>query len=68
MGARMKPENTFLQNYWYALLSLSKGLLRGENLVCGYVRVYPVAERHRIVWVWIGDPALADDTKIPDLE
>jgi vanillate O-demethylase monooxygenase subunit len=77
----------------HRLLPLSKGFLRGENLVCGYhglefngegrcvhmpsqqgvkqslaVRAYPVAERHRIVWVWIGDPALADDAKIPDLE
>jgi vanillate O-demethylase monooxygenase subunit len=31
------------------------------------VRIYPVAERHRFIWVWIGDPALADENKIPDL-
>lgn len=31
------------------------------------VRAYPVAERHRFVWVWPGDPALADPAKIPDL-
>ena len=24
------------------------------------VRAYPVVERHRLVWVWPGDPALAD--------
>jgi vanillate O-demethylase monooxygenase subunit len=30
-------------------------------------RAYPVAERHRFVWVWIGDPALADPARIPDL-
>jgi phenylpropionate dioxygenase-like ring-hydroxylating dioxygenase large terminal subunit len=30
------------------------------------VRAYPVAERHRLVWVWPGDPALADPAKIPD--
>ncbi len=30
------------------------------------VRAYPVAERHRLVWVWPGDPALADPEKIPD--
>ena len=29
--------------------------------------VYPVAERHRMVWVWIGDPRLASLDKIPDL-
>jgi len=31
------------------------------------VTAYPVAERHRFVWVWIGDAALADEAKIPDL-
>jgi phenylpropionate dioxygenase-like ring-hydroxylating dioxygenase large terminal subunit len=30
------------------------------------VRAYPVAERHRLVWIWPGDPALADPGKIPD--
>ena len=30
------------------------------------VRSYPVAERHRLVWIWPGDPALADPAKIPD--
>ena len=31
------------------------------------VRAYPVAERHRFVWVWPGDPAHADPALIPDL-
>lgn len=31
------------------------------------VRSYPVVERHRFVWLWIGDPALADAARIPDL-
>jgi vanillate O-demethylase monooxygenase subunit len=31
------------------------------------MRIYPVAERHRFIWAWIGDPALADEKKIPDL-
>lgn len=31
------------------------------------VRSYPVAERHRFVWVWTGDPALADPELIPDM-
>lgn len=30
------------------------------------VRAFPVVERHRLVWVWPGDPALADPAKIPD--
>ncbi|MDM0012080.1 aromatic ring-hydroxylating dioxygenase subunit alpha [Variovorax sp. J22P168] len=29
-------------------------------------RVYPTAQRKRWVWIWMGDPALADDTLIPD--
>ena len=31
------------------------------------VRAFPVVERHRLVWVWPGDPALADPAKLPDL-
>ena len=31
------------------------------------VRSYPVAERHRFVWIWPGDPALADPDLVPDL-
>ena len=30
------------------------------------VRSYPVAERYHWIWVWMGDPALADPAKIPD--
>jgi vanillate O-demethylase monooxygenase subunit len=32
-----------------------------------HVRAYPVEERHGVVWVWMGDPALADPEKIFDL-
>jgi phenylpropionate dioxygenase-like ring-hydroxylating dioxygenase large terminal subunit len=31
------------------------------------VQIYPVVERYRFVWVWIGDPALADPALLPDL-
>jgi vanillate O-demethylase monooxygenase subunit len=31
------------------------------------VRSFPVVERHRFVWVWPGDAALADPALIPDL-
>ncbi len=27
------------------------------------VRAYPVAERYNVVWIWMGDPARADDCK-----
>lgn len=30
------------------------------------VRTYPVIERHRLVWIWPGDPALADPAAMPD--
>lgn len=30
------------------------------------VRTFPIVERHRWVWIWMGDPALADPEKIPD--
>lgn len=31
------------------------------------IGVYPVVEKHRFVWVWIGAPELADESKIPDM-
>lgn len=31
------------------------------------VRSFPVAEKHRYIWIWPGDPALADPAKVPDL-
>jgi vanillate O-demethylase monooxygenase subunit len=31
------------------------------------VRSYPVVERHRFVWLWMGDPALADPALVPDM-
>lgn len=31
------------------------------------VRSYPVVERHRYIWLWMGDPALADPALVPDL-
>jgi len=31
------------------------------------VRSFPVVERHRFAWVWMGDPALADPARVPDL-
>jgi phenylpropionate dioxygenase-like ring-hydroxylating dioxygenase large terminal subunit len=31
------------------------------------VRAYPVIERYNVVWIWMGDPARADDSKIVEL-
>lgn len=30
------------------------------------VPVYPLVERHALLWIWMGDPALADPSAIPD--
>ncbi len=39
----------------------------GQDLIPAQakVRAYPVVERHDWVWVWMGDPALADEALIP---
>ena len=31
------------------------------------VRAYPVVERYRLVWVWMGDPERADPALVPDV-
>jgi vanillate O-demethylase monooxygenase subunit len=31
------------------------------------VRSYPVVERHRFVWIWLGDPTRADLALVPDM-
>ena len=31
------------------------------------VRSYPIVERHALVWIWMGDPAQADPSGVPDL-
>jgi phenylpropionate dioxygenase-like ring-hydroxylating dioxygenase large terminal subunit len=30
------------------------------------VRSYPVVEKYSMIWIWMGDPALADEAKLPD--
>ncbi len=31
------------------------------------VRSYPVCEKHKWIWIWTGNPALADESLVPDL-
>jgi len=31
------------------------------------VRSFPIVEKYAMLWIWMGDPALADETLIPDL-
>ncbi len=40
----------------------------GQDLIpqSARVRTYPVVERYHWVWIWMGDPALADPAKITD--
>lgn len=30
------------------------------------VRAFPAVEKHRLIWLWMGNPALADPEEIPD--
>ncbi len=30
------------------------------------VKSYPAVERHTFIWIWMGDPALADESQIPN--
>ncbi len=41
----------------------------GQNEVPGSINVrrFPVHEKHDIIWVWMGDPARADTSKVFDL-
>lgn len=31
------------------------------------VRSYPIVEKHRLIWLWLGDPRLADPALVPDM-
>jgi phenylpropionate dioxygenase-like ring-hydroxylating dioxygenase large terminal subunit len=41
----------------------------GQTAIPSSVRVktYPVVERKRWIWIWLGDPARADESTIPDM-
>jgi len=40
----------------------------GQDLIPATARIkaYPVVERYNWLWIWMGDPALADPATIPD--
>lgn len=40
----------------------------GQTLVPPEARIksYPVIERHKMIWIWMGEPARADAAEIPD--
>src|ERR1700730_4439062 len=31
-----------------------------------HVKTYPLVECHNQIWIWMGDPSLADESRIPD--
>lgn len=40
--------------------------LGGEAPPRATLKTYPIVERHSLLWIWMGDPALADPLAIPD--
>lgn len=42
----------------------------GQSLIPAkaHIRSYPVVERYDLIWIWMGDPALADPDKILKIE
>src|SRR6187401_3606755 len=40
----------------------------GQDMIPATARIktYPVVDRYKWLWIWMGDPALADPAKIPD--
>ena len=66
-----KLVNDCIQCHYHGFTYDSLGMcvrIPGQSHVPDSVRVrsYPAVERHRFVWVWMGDPALADESKIVD--
>lgn len=66
---RCEGEN--LRCMYHGLLFASDGrcveLPSHDRVPAGYsVRSYAVEERHRLVWIWGGEPARADPAQIPD--
>src|SRR3989442_505620 len=51
----------FPLNAWYA----AAWVVDLKQSAC--VPAYPVVERHRFIWLWMGDPALADPALVPDM-
>jgi phenylpropionate dioxygenase-like ring-hydroxylating dioxygenase large terminal subunit len=39
----------------------------GRIPVTARVRAYPIAQKYQRVWIWMGDPARANEAKLPDL-
>ena len=65
-----RVEGDAVRCWYHGLLFNSDGKcveMPGQDLAPGFdVHAYPVVERHGCVWVWTGDPGLADPALIPN--
>ena len=65
-----RVEGDALRCWYHGLLFSSEGKcleMPGQDQAPGFdVRSYPVIERHECIWVWTGDPALADPALVPN--
>ncbi len=65
-----RVEGDALRCWYHGLLFSSEGKcveMPGQDNVPGFdVHAYPVVERHQCIWVWTGDPALADPALVPN--
>ena len=64
-------ENDVLQCHYHGLRFDRTGAcvrVPGQDMIPATARVktYPVVERYKWLWIWMGDPALADPAKITD--
>jgi len=69
---RGKLINDCVQCHYHALTFNSEGKCihnpNGNQIIPGKsdLKVYPVKEIHDMIWIWMGDPELADKAKIQD--
>ncbi len=65
-----RVEGDGLRCWYHGMLFSSEGKcleVPGQDSVAGFdIRSYPVVERHECIWIWTGDPAMADPALIPD--
>ena len=64
-----RVEGDALRCWYHGLLFSSAGKcleMPGQDTAPGFdIRAYPVVERHECVWLWTGNPALADPALVP---
>ena len=67
-----KTVNNLVECGYHGLRFNAEGacaLVPGQDQVPKIIRVktFPVAERHALIWIWMGEADLADEDFIPDL-